>query len=299
MSPNRSENKESSLKVGNYAVAFIDLLGQRAALRGEGLLPDAGTEESQKRLMATLKASIGSITSLQKHAEDMMQASAPKEASALRAQLSPDEQKLWDEVHQEKIQRWSDGLMIFTCLGDEDIKCPINAVYRLFTLAGSLCYIGLASKRPLRGAIEIAWGVELHPGELYGAAVARSYELESEVADYPRIVVGPQMLHYLDQLAFSSATDFHSRLSAGMANLCRSMLIQDADGHWLLHYLGDQFIDTVTYAHHQELYKKSHAFIIEQLEMHRKNHNSKLAFRYLHLLQYFQSHALPSDQEAA
>jgi len=180
--------------------------------------------------------------------------------------------------------------MLFSCLGDEEIKCPVNAVYRMFVLAGSLCYIGLASKRPLRGAVEIAWGVELHPGELYGAAVARAYELESEVADYPRIVIGPQMLQYLDLQARNPGTDVNSQINTSMAALCRQMLVQDADGHWLLHYLGEAFINAVTHANHQDLYQKARDFVLTQIKTHQSAQNSKLAFRYVHLLQYFNAH---------
>ena len=37
-------NGTDTYKVNNYAAAFIDLLGQRAALRGCGLLPDTREE---------------------------------------------------------------------------------------------------------------------------------------------------------------------------------------------------------------------------------------------------------------
>lgn len=292
MSSPAPSSDDTSLNIGNYAVAFIDLLGQRAALRGQSLLPDAKTEEGKRQFIATLKESIGSISALQQQATTMMQASDPTPDSPLRAQLSPEKQAIWDESLRVKIatQRWSDGLMLFSCIGDEEIKCPVNAVYRMFALAGSLCYIGLASKRPLRGAIEIAWGVELHPGELYGAAVARAYELESEVADYPRIIIGPQILQYLDLKAINPGTDVNSQIDKSMAALCRKMLVQDADGHWLLHYLGDAFIRSVSQANHPELYQKAREFVLAQIQTHQKEQNSKLAFRYVHLLQYFNAH---------
>jgi hypothetical protein len=180
--------------------------------------------------------------------------------------------------------------MIFANLGDDQIKCQLNNVHRLFTLAGALCFIGLASRRPLRGAIEIAWGVELHPGELYGAAVARAYELESEVADYPRIVVGQQMLRFLDLQAQNPNPSPYDQFNKALATFCRNMLVQDADGHWILHYLGNVFVDRVSQVNHQELYDKALTFVVEQIKEHQASRNTKLAFRYVQLHRYFAAH---------
>ncbi len=36
------------------------------------------------------------------------------------------------------------------------------------------------------------------PGEIYGTALERAYVLESEVAKYPRIVIGDELWKYLN-----------------------------------------------------------------------------------------------------
>lgn len=292
MPSNAQPLDDNTLNVGNYCVSFLDLLGQRVALRGQSLLPPTQSDDEKKELHKTLRSSIGSIAVLQQRAEDMVKASQPRPDSELRARLPPEQHVLWDEMQKTKIttQRWSDGLVSFACLGDQEVKCHMNNVYGLFTLAGSLCFMGLASKRPIRGAIEVAWGVELHPGELYGAAVARAYELESEVANYPRIVIGPQMLRFLDLHCRNPNIDPFARVDRELATLCRNMIVQDADGHYLLHYLGETFRYAVTTAVHVELYSKAHAFAMEQLLEHQASQNTKLAFRYAHLLQYFNEH---------
>lgn len=228
----------------------------------------------------------------------MLKASTPNPDSKLRASLPKELQDSWDEMQRTKLttQRWSDGLVSFACLGDENIKCHLNDVYGLFTLAGSLCFMGLASKRPIRGAIEVAWGVELHPGEIYGAAVARAYELESYVAGYPRIVIGQEMLKFLDLQCQNPKTDPFSQFDRALATRCREMILKDADGHTFLHYLGPAFFHAVTHSAHGELYKKAHQFVVEQLHEHQTAQNSKLAFRYLHLLQYFNAHPPPPTE---
>jgi hypothetical protein len=286
------KDSRDTLQIGNYVVSFIDLLGQKAALEGQGLLPEPKTEEDHRKLLQILKASIGSIAALQKHASQFLSASEAKIESPMRALLPEAQQSFWDEIFQRKIitQRWSDGVMHFICLGDDEIKCPMNGVEYLLYQAGMLCLIGLATKRPIRGAIEIAWGVELEPGELYGAAVARAYELESKVADYPRIVIGPKMIEFLHLQARNPHTEKHDQVSKNFALNCLNMLVQDADGHWIFDYLGAAFSSSVSHEHHQPLYEKGLNFIHEQLAQHRKNQDTKLAFRYVHLLQYFLEH---------
>jgi len=194
-------------------------------------------------------------------------------------------------------QRWSDGLVSFVSLGDPDIKCPLNGVFNIFATAGSLCFMGLASGNPIRGAIDVAWGVELQPGELYGAAVARAYEIESVYAQYPRIVVGPRAIGFLEAHKNNKENDVYSGNNRALAELCLSMLAQDVDGLWILHYLGEEFRQAVTYRHHDEFYSRAWKYVEEQLRMHQKSGSSKLAFRYSHLQDYFAAHKHKSEAQ--
>lgn len=293
-------NKSEPERVAyNYCVSFVDLLGQRDALKGQGLLVPPQAEDERKAFHNILRNSIGAITKLQKQAEAMLRPLLnPDPNSPRRASLPPEQRATWDEMMRTHVtnQRWSDGLVSFACLGDTNVKCQVNGVAAIFYLAGALCLMGLASGHPIRGAIEIAWGVELHPGELYGPAVARAYELESEVAQYPRIVVGPEAVRFLQTHAANAAQDVYSRTDREFASLCLDMLVQDADGHWLLHYLGEKFKFAVTRDQHGELYKAARQFVHDQLAAHQQQENSKLAFRYAHLLLYFDAHS-PATQE--
>lgn len=288
-----SENSGTKWLAGNYCVSFIDLLGQRDTLRGQGLLPPFESEEERNKLNGIIRNSVGAIIKLQEQAEEMFSKILnPNLNSPLRAALPPEQHATWDEMQLTRIrtQRWSDGLVSFMCLGDTDIKCRMNGVFGIFGLAGTLCLLGLATRRPVRGAIEVAWGIELHPGELYGAVVARAYELESEVAQYPRIVVGPETVKLLRAHASNSEQDVYSQNDRELAILCLSMLAQDADGHCILHYLGDEFQQAISHGSHAKLYVAARKFILEQLLEHQASLNTKLSFRYSHLLQYFDAH---------
>lgn len=288
-----TKNSEPERVAYNYCVSFVDLLGQRDALKGQGLLIPPQTEDERKAFHSILKNSIGAITKLQERAEAMLKPLLnPDPNSPRRASLPPEQRATWDEMMRTHLttQRWSDGLVSFACLGDANVKCKVNGVSAIFCLAGALCLVGLATGHPIRGAIEIAWGVELHAGELYGPVVARAYELESEVAQYPRIVVGPETVRFLQAHAANTAEDVFSQTDREFASLCLDMLVPDADGHWLLHYLGEKFQFAVTHGQHEELYKAARQFVQDQLALHQHHQNSKLAFRYSHLLLYFDAH---------
>jgi hypothetical protein len=277
----------------NYCVAFIDLLGQRDAMRGQGLLKLMESDDELKAFHDVLRNSIGAIIKLQERAEDLLAPVLKKNLdSPRRAALSKDQHEIWDEMNLTRIktQRWSDGLMTYVSLGDIDIKCRMNGVFNVFNLAATLCLLGLATGRPIRGAIEIAWGVELNHNELYGPAVARAYELESEIAQYPRIVIGSETVRLLEAHAANPAEDVFSKTDRELATLCLDMLIQDIDGYWILHYLGERFQFVVTHGQHIELYGAARKFVLSQLVTHQTQRNTKLAFRYAQLLQYFDSH---------
>lgn len=280
-------------KAFNYCVSFIDPLGQRDAAKGQSLLPTISSEVEDMAFRKILRDSVGGILQLQRDVEEMVKGLAPDPTSPLRESLSDDQKILWDEMHKSnvKTQYWSDGFVRFACLGDTTIKCPMDGVYEIIITAGYFCLLGLARSRPVRGAIDIAWGVEIRPGELYGPAVIRAYELESEVAQYPRIVVGQVVVAYLETHRVNSGNDPIVQVSRVWAQRCLDMLVQDDDGNWIIHYLGNVFRAFVTYNHHDFLYAKARDFVVQQLREHREKRNSKLSFRYAQLLAYFEAHA--------
>jgi len=280
---------------GNYCVSFIDLLGQRDALRDQKLLPSLDTPEEREIFDKILRESTGAIIDLQKAASGIIEPyTNPRSDSPLRQTLSPDVQGTWDGVNKTRIriQRWSDGLVLFVLLGDAEIQCPMNGVFGILATAGMLCLRGLARRNPIRGAIEVSWGVEINSGELYGAAVARAYELESLIAQYPRIVVGDEAVKLLEAYSKHKANDLISEQNRGLAKMCLDMLIKDADGYWILHFLGATFQNVVTGENHATLYQSARKYIVEQLNKYRASRNSKLAFRYVNLLQYFDEYPI-------
>jgi hypothetical protein len=58
------------------------------------------------------------------------------------------------------------------------VQSPANSIFGMLMATGCFCLIGLAAKSPLRVGIDVAWGVEYQPRELYGKALVCSYNLK-------------------------------------------------------------------------------------------------------------------------
>jgi hypothetical protein len=291
------------LSAFNYCACFIDILGQRHALRDQGILPIITTAEERLRFIKEVLANtIRPITRLQTQANQFVDGFIKPVNSPTRQTLPPELREEWDKIqgHELHLQYWSDGLVAFACLGNKEVPFQINSAFALLGMAGSLCFSNLSYqfRNPLRGGIEIAWGTELRPGELYGPAIARSYELESEVAQYPRIAVGTRMIEFLKTVAALEPKDNYSLYSSMIAKLCLQMLIRDIDGQWMIHYLGEAFQETVSRQNHIDMYNEALQFISEEYARFRTAGDAKLAMRYHQLLSYFQNHP-PKDHTHA
>jgi hypothetical protein len=288
----------SGITVANYCVCFIDLLGQRQAMSGQGLLPAHATQEEYGELVKLVKGTVGKIYGIHKDATAML--ARMNKASDPPAELNEAERDVWlqFQIDGTVVQRWSDGLMAFASLGGPDGHPVIHNVYSLLCLAGAMCLLGLARKSPLRGGVDIAWGVELHAGELYGPAVANAYTLESERAELPRIAIGEHVAGYLNAVRDTVGDDAASKIGRLYATICLGMLGRDAKGIIFLDYLSEGFEKAVTANAIEILWPRARSFIDEQVALHTANKTDKLTMRYQTLAAYFDVHLPPSKRAA-
>lgn len=258
------------LQIGNYCVCFLDFLGQKELLKGEGLMP-SNRDEALAKFQTTLTA----VRKLHEYAG---------------AFLGGDLQD-----NSVGLQRWSDGVVVYTALGGPNEPRATGSVHSLFTFAAAMLIFGLAAESPLRGGIEVSWGVELYEGELYGPAVANAYLLESEIAKYPRIVVGPRVLTYLRSHGADPRETEQSRLNRGFAQECLSMLSSDEDDCAVLNYFGWVLANRQILPDEQDLIRRARLFVASQLQTHIDNGNETLRARYEWLIRYLsaqdQAHA--------
>lgn len=275
-----------NLTICNYAAAFIDILGQRNELARFPRLPDTSDEKAMAEFKKVLKGTVGAVDGLSKHIQTFFEAySKNAVGSYIPEPLRPAfDQFSVMEIH---FQRFSDGLFLYVPLAFDKIPVPIRAVFGLLTACGMASLIGLAAKRPVRGGIEVGWGVEYHPEELYGSVVARAYELESKVARYPRFVVGDQLAEYIRAAELNRAQGIPAEMGRAFAAYCRRMLTVDDDGYPLVDYLGETFREVVGNDMTRDAIKNAYDFVLHQSVHWKEQRNTELAFRYSLLRDYF------------
>ena len=275
------ENKEQ-LVVQPYIAAFVDLLGQAEEMAKIPLFPkDVEITQTQ----VAIQGSIGAVKKLQENFSEYFTQYA---RSSHPTSIPPEQIHLYDHMSKIgiKTQRFSDGIVFFTAVNSTTAP---QDVFGILAACGVSMIQQFLLKKPVRIGIDIHQGTELRPGEIYGPVVARSYHLESKVAQYPRAVVGGEVVRYLDWIVSNAKDDPISRFNYSLSQDCRSMLLQDFDGNLIIDYLGETFRNKLFM--NTDLTKMllaAYGFVTEQATKWKAERNTKLALRYLALLEYFE-----------
>jgi len=174
----------------------------------------------------------------------------------------------------------------------------INSVYGILMACGSLLLLSLASRKPFRAGIDIGYGIKLPNNEIYGPALFRAYELESNIAQYPRIVVGQQLINFLGNLSLKNpqlekqeAIDIE--WCKKIADICLGIIKVDLDGVACIDYLSEDFVKDVKAEIGEEKFddicRKARDYVGSEYERWRKGSNQKLAQRYYFIWKYINS----------
>lgn len=279
---------------GHYLVAFVDLLGQRERLRNLNALPSDENGPKHSEFIKTVKQTIGAVHDLQDSAKQFFHSFTKNENNNPLNSLPGFGRLNSSEI---KFQHFSDGLVIYVPLRADDHHSPAKGVYGALAACGGLCLLGLAKKRPVRIGISIGVAAELHENELYGKAIADAYELESYVAQYPRVVVSNEVTNYLIGYAQTNCGegDFDCYIQKRLAESGLKMLARDFDGRFIVSYLGEFFRHHLLKSIDELVYEHAKSFIDDELKKHQESQNSKLAFRYSLLHGYFNEHFVSDE----
>jgi hypothetical protein len=277
-----------NLHVEHWAVGFLDLLGQRAALRKMDFLPDTRDQAKVDQLIEAVKGSVGVIREFHRLYEIFREARPIPGAIDPFRNLPAEAQQLAREWRSCEIRstRFSDGLMVCSSLVRSSGHSPVRAVYELIGVSGTLMLMSLAMEHPIRGGLDVGTATQLEDGQLHGPAVVKAYELESISAEYPRIVVGTTLADYLRTKA-EERGDLTTQYDAQLARSLREMLSQDADGLTIVDYMGKAFKDNISNVVDRALVHKAQHFAEKSLRDFETKGDKKLADRYGRLVDYF------------
>lgn len=290
-------NKENNTKNYNYSeylVSYVDILGQKNLLRTL-IMPK--NQNEMENTISILRSTAGVIISFREMFEKTFE---------LYSKPSPDLLIYPENIRSKIIQLrktdirfhgFSDSVIISLTLANNNDNCkPIMGIYGiLFTLC-SVYLTMLAIGHPIRGGIDIGPCLSLSENEVYGAALERAYCIESNIADYPRIVIGDGLYNYLNEIKYQNENTIPGQLAKMYADNCLKLLKRDYDNCLTLDYLGEEVIKILNFYNNSEMpiwkvFLKAKEFINRKLiEFNKKD--KKLYKRYSKVMKYMKSYEI-------
>jgi hypothetical protein len=282
ISPDLKNKVNEQLNVCHYAVAYFDLLGQtEALLQWDKLLDEEVKYEERRKIMQN---TIGVFKFFHNSVLNFFK--------GLYQDNNVKNNQSYLDFYHIKIQRFSDGFMIFTpAYIKKENMIPIDNIYNIILASSLIMFLSLVGGKPIRGSFVIGLGVECYADELYGPVIGKAYKLESTIAQHPRIVVDNSLIKYLEYCSHEIG-QIAAKPRIKYKNLIidiTKMIYLDKDGHFILDYLGKSFkrIGNDAGLNMQYLYNKAMFFIKDQIKFHQEKNDNKLTIRYMTLQEYF------------
>ena len=285
----RKKKKNNDLLLGYYVVAFMDLLGQQESLRALRTLPDQKDSEQYKNLVQQLKNTYGVVSMMRKFFTDSFNSFIRKPQET--QQFTPEQKEQYSVLNNNPInlQSFSDSVVIFMALRTNQLKFPVRGIWGILGSTATTFLCLLAGGHPVRGGIDVGIGMELPTNEIYGPALSRAYSLEAKIANYPRIVIGEELIGYLEASKKQEPIDIAAQVAIKIADNCLKCLATDDDGYPIIDYLGESFKQNLGEVITPSLVQKAYENVIHFSNKFQKDKNSQLAFRYTLLRNYFEN----------
>lgn len=272
----------------HYLIVFIDHLGQKRALRQMINLPTS--EDEKQEFIGQIKQTLGKVDALRgwfKEYFDGVNSCRPN-AELVRPELRK------EFAASQKSEAYFYGLSDFVIIGvplmnDDDNCTAINGVCSAFVATCCMGLLSLSAGIIIRGGLDVGIATQIKQQEIYGPAVERAYYIERQLAEYPRFVVGNELINYILSVENQQCSSLIGQSAKEIATMCRNMIIQDSDGRYMLDFLGVGVQKAVGELIDRDIVKKAFDFVKCQYEQFARNNDDKLASRYYRLLRYFRS----------
>lgn len=283
--------KQHDIKVCNHIVTYIDVLGQKECLAKlpKVLLGEGKTDE----LMRSLKDTYGRVHNTRQTLEHYFNSAIHKQSSAWHSILSSEQKDILKNMDQSDIrsQHFGDAMIFYSNLSNSQGILNLSSSMMMLGGCAMIMIVGLQAGIPLRGGIEIGIAADWPEFGIYGSALYGAYDIAERVAQYPRIVIGEELKKYLISWKNDIRDDPFHLINRKIADICLSFIIEDQDGipivdflniHSLRDLFGDQNLREL-----KDLVIKGFNFVKSEQARYKEEKNTKLAFRYCSLLDYY------------
>ena len=235
------------------------------------LLSIPSTKDEERAFIETAQQSVGRVLTLRDVLRQFFDG-----AKRPAMDLSPYPLEFHDAIraamqHQCILIGVSDALEIAVPLAGNDDNCrAMNGVELAILSICGMAALTFSRGLVFRGGLDIGVAVQIEPNEVYGAALAKAYQLETMVAEYPRFVVGDELLDFIQEIEKQPPQTVFGRVAQHDAKSCRRMIVQDVDGRQMLDFLGEEVKTTLGANIPAECVSKGHDFVCGEYEKFRK-----------------------------
>lgn len=281
------ENGEDKLYFGGHLVAFVDILGQSAKL---SKLKKIKWWESDQETVPALQDTYGRVLKFRKIFNGFLSKFCKPSVldNVFQEILDPDQMKVWNQFGQSRIltKGISDSLIMTLPLFLTNGLAPLKSIYGVLGACASSMLVSLNCQFAFRGAVEIGPCIfDTRSNEVYGSALNDAVRYEKD-ADWPRIIVGPALVNYLEECTKLPNKSPAYKINAALARRCLSVISKDESDIFFVDYLGKEF-EFQALENTDKIIDGALKFVDSQIRKFEKD--SKIGAKYIKLKKYFES----------
>lgn len=170
---------------------------------------------------------------------------ATKQPTGKLNHLKPQDRQIAEKIRGTKdkipIRYFSDSIIFDIAVDNSDEHCKTTREIweTLYALCGTFL-IALAQQKPFRGGVDFGFGVPIgKQNETYSSALVKAHLLESEIANYPRVVIGNSLWQYLTFVESNMSDSIFSKSARTFATNAKSLTTIDKDNIRILDVIGE------------------------------------------------------------
>ncbi len=299
-----ASERKPEINAYNYVVVFLDLLGQKERLvELPKLVPSGGlTPELEKAIRNTYGATFALRETIKSGFEGHEH---HKVDPKLLEGLTDTQRGLFKNMASSKIhlQYMGDAIVLYSKLTNEHGELSLRSILMMLGNCALAMLIQFGRGNPIRGAIEIGIAMDCEEFGIYGSALHSAYSLESRVAKYPRVLIGDELLKYLQLWEKEKGVDELTTVNKEVARRCFSVICEDIDGRAILDFLSTDLPSIFGHSAGDAQFKvlrksveEGFSFVSREYKRFVSEKSSELAFRYALLREYYMSRMAGRDE---
>ena len=284
--------------VQSYVVCIVDLLNQSERLQKWPALPRDG--RSTPELVEAVDETADTVRDFRELFEGFFEGYGKRKMTDEElGQLAPEKRREFLRIRERireadlKTRQFSDTFVFYAPDVNSHGDQTGDVLDRMVGAAAFGLLTGLAEGNPSRGAITVDDGTEIEgtenePSNFYGPAMARAHEMESKIAEYPRVVLTREAVEFANRKGGFSGDTEVERLLVAVHRSQSSLLCTDADGMTIVDFMGEIFQSIVSTMapEYAGLGSRAYDFARSEAARFEQEGNVKLSGRYHQLLHY-------------